>query len=75
MARDYRSERRDADRAKMAADRIAELRHKDLMHREQFKEHFQTIKPNFYTGHTELSAMYDNDGNPIHDEPKGYLKD
>lgn len=26
------------------------------------------------TGHTELSAMYDNDGNPIHDEPKGYFK-
>ena len=24
------------------------------------------------TGHTELSAMYDNDGNPIHDEPRGY---
>ena len=24
------------------------------------------------TGHTELSAQYDNDGNPIHHEPKGY---
>jgi hypothetical protein len=24
------------------------------------------------TGHTELSAMYDNDGNAIHPEPKGY---
>lgn len=24
------------------------------------------------TGHTELSAQYDNDGNQIHPEPRGY---
>lgn len=34
------------------------------------KEQFSGINP--ITGHTALSAMYDNDGNPIHSEPKGY---
>ena len=38
MARSYKNERRDADRAKMRADKVAELRHKDLLHKEQFKQ-------------------------------------
>jgi hypothetical protein len=38
MAKGYKGERRDADRSKMRADKVAELRHKDLLHKEQFKQ-------------------------------------
>jgi|TARA_R110000803_G_scaffold20593_1_gene52813 hypothetical protein len=38
MARGYGSERRDADRSKMRADKVAEQRHQDLLHKEQFKQ-------------------------------------
>jgi len=70
-----RDPRRGADRAKMRGDEFARQQHEHLLRQEQFKEHFLNIKPNPVTGHTELSAQYDNDGNPIHDEPRGYLKD
>ena len=57
-----------ADRAKMRADKIAWQHDENLLRQEQFKK----MKPNPVTGHTELSAQYDQDGNPIHAEPRGY---
>lgn len=38
-------------------------------------QQWPTAGINPVTGHTELSASYDNDGVAIHDEPRGYLKD
>lgn len=62
-----------ADRAKMRADEVARQRDNALLRKEQFKARsIPGVDP--YTGHTNLSAMYDNDGNPIHAEPKGYKK-
>lgn len=39
------------------------------------KKQWPSAGINPITGHTELSAMYDNDGNALHDEPRGYLKE
>lgn len=64
-----RDPRRFADRAKMRADDVARQRDNELLRKEQFKK-LDGVNP--FTGHTSLSAQYDNDGNPIHVEPKGY---